>query len=636
MRSLVGLGIPLVALGALAGGCHQDFSDDGFGVLDLASTYDGGTRSDPSAGVPTQIDPLAGFVDGQQAEYYDFGTVPVKVNPSTREPLAVLVQPMYFFFDHENRPLFSNPVRETRDGTDWMLGGHQVRNPNPKDFCAGVADAEAKKDPCLALNKNQKQKPYPQRDRDLLVDPMRMTADYQRPVIDVIPGSTGLLDATYTGFWEVVEVIAPPGYQPDSIKHKATLDKAIDSGDFKVHYTGRAINCPLVDERTHVSLGVTDRPTPRPRIELWYRRKMASCYLANGWETLGTGDGQAYFAGQDDDRVDTFDVSRIVAGDGKAQKTQLVVPVGRAFEPTIYTFDQGGGPPAVTHVVDNLLTRGRPRHADTDPPGYRPVRWLWDLRVAADGPVDKQTGAMGYQSGAIRSVDDVDASITSPRTTSFGADARFVVRNIPLRGVAVRCGWPQDVKSADPLKSNGNKFQCGRAVPDPDMPDNPNAHVVDARNDPVCTKIGLECNKDTCFCDAPFVGYGQACGPGIAQCSPDKDALNDTGYVCFPPWGGFCHLKCGMGSNARAGENQDKKPPQFVDTRCKELPGYVCLNAFGNPTCLRFCDQNVMDPNQCSATTTAGKDAVDLGAGQTCQDWGLQICTWPEGYTPSN
>ena len=26
---------------------------------------------------------------------------------------------------------------------------------------------------------------------------------------------------------------------------------------------------------------------PHPRVEIWYRTKLGSCYLANGWETLG-------------------------------------------------------------------------------------------------------------------------------------------------------------------------------------------------------------------------------------------------------------------------------------------------------------------------------------------------------------
>src|SRR5689334_8496063 len=73
----------LVAACALTIGCRQDFFDQPFGVLDLASVYDGGTSTNPSAGIPDQIDPQLGYVDSAQAEYYDFGSIPVQRNPFT-------------------------------------------------------------------------------------------------------------------------------------------------------------------------------------------------------------------------------------------------------------------------------------------------------------------------------------------------------------------------------------------------------------------------------------------------------------------------------------------------------------------------------------------------------------------------
>src|SRR5689334_18323519 len=57
MRKALGRPGPLpllVAACALTAGCKDDFFDQPFGVLDLASTYDGGTATDPAAGVPPQ------------------------------------------------------------------------------------------------------------------------------------------------------------------------------------------------------------------------------------------------------------------------------------------------------------------------------------------------------------------------------------------------------------------------------------------------------------------------------------------------------------------------------------------------------------------------------------------------------
>lgn len=593
-----------------AAGCKDNFSDAAFGVLDLSSTYDGGTTNDPARGLPSQIAPTLGFVDGNQAEYYDFGVVPVQSDTMSGKPIAVVVQPMYFFFTPEGYPLFSAPVRETRDGTDWMRGGAGVVNPNPKDFCAGVMGDQAA---CKARNASERKLPYSLRARDPLVDPLRKNNDYQRPLVDQSPADRNSL-RPYTGFWEVYEVTVPAGYVPDAIKHVSTLRSALDSGSFKARSTQKVINCPIVDERTIVPQGITDRPTPRPRIELWYKRQLAFCYLVNGWETLGNDQGQLFFSNSDDQRVDTFEVNRITVGEGAVRENRLVIPIDTAYTPAIFTSDQGVADPSVTRISGNLLTRGLPRHHRNDPGGYTPVRWLWDL------PVDTM-----YLSGGLTSVDAVDASITQP-WNAFASPFVPVVHNVPLRGLASKCSLPE-VPGRTPKV-------CGKEVPNPDDPVNP---LVVATGDPVCTSQGLECNKDTCFCDAPFVGYGQTCGPGIAQCSPQKDSLSDNGYGCFPAFGGFCYLACNPAAmNTRAMENQGRQPAQFVDTRCKELPGYVCLGYNGGGLCLKLCDQNVTDLNQCASSAAASDGTpVDLGGSQVCQDFGIEVCTWPDTYTPS-
>src|SRR4051794_12211814 len=52
----------VAACAALLVGCKEEFSDQPFGVLDLASVYDGGTLNNPAAGVPEQINPRIGFL----------------------------------------------------------------------------------------------------------------------------------------------------------------------------------------------------------------------------------------------------------------------------------------------------------------------------------------------------------------------------------------------------------------------------------------------------------------------------------------------------------------------------------------------------------------------------------------------
>lgn len=618
---------PLFVLAAaalmLGGACGEEFSDEAFGVLDLSSVY-GGTALDPVGKLPTQIDPQAGYVDGQRGEFYDFGKVAAIVDPLTLVPSGVRPQPMYFFYRKKSGvPLAASPVREARDGTDWMLGGKAVRNPNPRELCGSFAEQGVPCPPEIAAqDAYERSKPYPVRARDLLVDPLRGSADYQRPIVDVNPADISVRWPQYTGVWEVVEVLVPDDYEVDSIKHAETLARAIDAGKVEKRHTGKVINCPILDERTYVPRGVTDRNTPRPRIELWYRRQRTFCFLADGWETLGNADRQLWFAGDDDLRVQTFDVHRTVLG-RNGDAVALVVPVSPLYMPAVFTFDPVNNGVLVARMPDSVIAVGMPRKRASDPTGYTPLRWVFDLPV-------ENTAERPFQPGRLRSIGDVDRTAAIPQPGSYDqsdpGSREVVIKNMPFRGVAVKCSWPEVTTKPGPTL---NSYYCGRLAPNPEDPEG--AEIIDARGDTRCNEIGLECNKNTCYCDAPFVGYGKACGPGIAQCNPDKDAFSESGYTCFPPSNGFCHIRC-LGANARSAENKDKKPTEWVDTRCKELPGYYCFGYIDGGICLKSCDQNVTAEDQCTAGLTGGFEGTDIGAGQTCQDWGLEICTWPDTF----
>jgi hypothetical protein len=593
-------------IGGLFSGCKEEFADDKFGVLDLASFYDGGTQTDPAAGVPADIFAEDGYIEGQISEFYDFGLVPAIIN-SKGMPVGVRVQPMYFFFDSSGFPLFSRPVPEQRGGTDWMKGGKGVLDPNPKDFCkVPGADPAA----CAAANDTERKLSYALRRRDFVVDKNRGVADYQRPLVDVVPGNDDPPRQQYTGMWEMIEVTVPDDYEPDAIKQVSTLQKALASGKFSQRSNGRVINCPIVDERTNVARGITARGIFHPRIELWYRRQLAFCFLANGWETLGNPSGELYFAKQDEARFDTFDVSHVKVGAG----TELAVDVGKAYQPTTFGVDENTGlPKVVNRVSNNTLVSERPKRGRTDAPGYTPVRWVFDVPAPFD-----------YKRGTWKSVSDIDPARARGNPVQ--------VKNISVRGVAVACSFQR--VAGDDFPPGSGQQRCGRNVRvDPGPP------IVDATGDPVCnaeTRPGespLECNPETCFCDAPFVGYGQACGPGIAQCSPTPDKFAPDGYQCFPPWGGFCQRGCDPAKpNTRSEENAGKEIAQQVDTRCGEVPGLVCFG--GLRTCIKFCDQNIKDPKQCSAVVPVGDESRETQEGQTCQDFGLAVCAWPDTWTP--
>jgi hypothetical protein len=619
-RIEVRLALSIVAvMGAAAVvGCEEEFSDEQFGTLDLAPIYDGGTPGNPGAGVPDQISPSAGYLDGQVAEYYDFGVVPTIVDPTTFEPVAARVQPMYFFFDSDLRPLFSRPVRELKDGTDWIKGGRDVLNPNPKDFCAGVTDAEALVS-CKELNQRERQKSYPLRQRDPLADPERGNVDdYQRPIIDLTPQDNDPPRREYTGLWEVIEIITPSGYEPDAIKSLGTLNRALEGKKYLLRATGKVINCPLVDLRTYVNPGITNRKVLRPRIELWYRRQLGVCLLANGWETLGRPDGTRLLANSDADRLDTFEVSRVTVGG----TTELVVPVGRAYEPVVV--DQTGASSELVRVPGNIVSTSQPRHGPDDPGGYTPLRWMFDIPAPGD-----------FERGGWKSVEDVDPSKGAGRREGLLSP---VVKNLPLRGVAAKCSFePEYIIS--PVTGARIK-QCGKRM-------SGTVTRFDPLGDPKCNAERdpfnaddrpLECNKDTCFCDAPVAYYGQPCGPALARCSNEADEFSEFGYRCFPPWGGFCQRSCRrpdfpLGPNKRQNENLGKDLNEWVDSRCGGTPGFYCLGSLS--TCIKFCDQDITDKEQCAVRMKVGDDPMrNIQNGQTCQDFGLAVCAWPDSWTP--
>jgi hypothetical protein len=598
-----------LSLAGLTTGCKEELSDDKFGVLDLATFYDGGTQTNPSAGVPGEIRVANGYVDGQVVEIYDFGLVP-PMSSSTGVPTGVRVQPMYFFFYQDDRPLFSRPVREQRDGTDWMKGGKGVLDPNPKDFCTVQG---ANPEECKAKNAEERQKSYTLRRRDYLTDKNRGgSADYQRPIVDVIPGDNSPPRRQYTGLFEIVEVKVPTDYEIDSIKSLATLQKAFDDGKFTKRATGKVINCPLVDERTAVPRGITSRRTFYPRIELWYRRQMAYCFLANGWQTLGNDSGELYFANQDDARFDTFDVSRVQVGN----TTELAVNIVRGYQPATFTVNELTGDTVVAkRFPDNYLVERQPRRNRNDPGGYTPMTWMFDVPA----PID-------YQIGTWQSIRDIDTSRVRAESTR--------VRNLVVRGAAVPCSFGK-------VDVNGIGPQCGKPIMKGDTVIGVNAAgdpACNAERDPLNPKDApLECNPDTCFCDAPFAGYGEVCAPGIAQCNPAADMRAPNfaphGYRCFPPSNGFCYRGCDPGEpNTHAAENEGKEVQFHLDSRCGAVPGMVCYGPL--QTCIMFCDQNVTAADQCSAKVPVNDMVRESQAGMICQDFGRAVCAWPDTYTP--
>src|SRR5688500_6086377 len=291
-------GLVAAALFTAVGCGEEELSDDAYGAIDLTPFYaDGATPANPRAAVPTELPPLRGWYEGRRAEFYDFGIVNHRrkrnaAGATIREPDIAFVNPMYFFFDANGRPMFSRPLFDERTGAFTMKGGQNLLNPNPNP---GPEQEGTARDRYYEL-------PYSQRLRSTVGDPGRgNSADYQRPIIDKLQN-----DATYTGLWEVVHVKVQGGYAPDAIKSAKTLLEARDANKVQIVRTGKAINCPVIEEATWVVPtptsyrqardGQAAYMVPQPRVEIWYRTKLGYCFLANGIETIANvnGDGRSF------------------------------------------------------------------------------------------------------------------------------------------------------------------------------------------------------------------------------------------------------------------------------------------------------------------------------------------------------
>jgi hypothetical protein len=182
-----------------------------------ASALDGGGADAASVGGPIEdlggrklIKPAPAYLQGQNAVVYEFGASYFvkgnKPNPSEalagRTAGAAPVHPMYFFFNEAGDPLFAKPEKNPATGQFFMKGGKDLRTSN------SFKRVDAK---------NEGREP------ELLMDGARGSADYQRPLIDILPNEIDARGELYSGIWEVVKVKVPRTFQADSVHDAAEL-----------------------------------------------------------------------------------------------------------------------------------------------------------------------------------------------------------------------------------------------------------------------------------------------------------------------------------------------------------------------------------------------------------------------------
>ncbi|HWA75565.1 MAG TPA: hypothetical protein VG937_24690 [Polyangiaceae bacterium] len=496
----------IAALALVLVGCDSNsLHEDDTGYVDLQPFYrSGGTAADPTAGIPRVVAPNRGWIGGERVEFWDFGpvTVPRKLGTrgeQLRVPDAAATSEIYFFYDAQGRPLFAKPAFDPRSNTWFMPGGAHTLDPAPIDTPAAFSS------------------PYAARPRAELFDDQRHSSSYQRPIIDLLPG-----DTDYGGVWEVVEITVRDGdYEVDDVKSAAKVREGIDDGKLSERRTGLVINCPVIDERTQVLPSVFNNNVPRPRIEVWYRTKLGNCFLANGWESIGTtlsADAPAsdrsnlrlFNAGEAaGTRFGTLDV---ITESVRGESARVTVPIAKQYQPRIsIPLNTPNLDRSNTRLVGDDVATALPRRTASDPGGYSPIVWMWDINLPQDPP---------YVPGTYRDVASIgvvpDPFPPANPTLGGAAEARdggtnVVTRNIAVIGRAEKCVADTDCKFG---------MQCN-TMPDPaiattDPP--PGQNIADV----VIQREGGP------RCDVPVVGFGGFCSPGVTRCDVQAAAGGDN------------------------------------------------------------------------------------------------------------
>jgi hypothetical protein len=569
---------------ALLGCQEEELVDEAYGVVDLhplytpLNTFTSNVAAERLGGVPAALTPTAALSDGVSADYYDFGlnvgavTTPQRIGSGTamvNVPSYVRVFPMYFFFDSRGNPLFSTAVRDDRSNKWFMNGGDPTLSPNQAD------DAD-------------RGVPFSLRKKQVVRDSRRNSIAHQRPIINFGPGGfsggTGSDRATYGGVWEVVEVRVSDDYKPDSIKSFSTLEEAVSRGKAALNATGKVINCPLVDERTNVQRSIADFNEPMPMVQYWYRRKLGTCLLVNGWRTLAKDGNPDELIRQGDERLQTFDTAEIEMQSELQVTKQLTVPARRLIQPvvlgrTALEANQNRPP------IDDL----KPRKSDADPPGYSPIRYVLHLPIMQP-PLPPETMPPTPATPLV-----VPTKVPTDTTEKMEMEMKLTLigvaappaRNMPQVGSQVSCG---------PKMGTGATATCSNAGACPE---------------------GLECNADTCMCDVKAVGYGELCAPAMARCrtTPANDTdkmIAPNGYVCHAGPRGFCLPKCNS---------------TMANVNCG-LPGFECVARMGempaNSVCIRKCkvrESDAANREVCQSPANIKTEGdVDIAEGLRCQN----------------
>lgn len=409
----------------------------------------------PDASI-AELKPSVGYFDGLRVELYNTGEVTVDINPDG-EPAGARANAMYWFYrESDETPLFELEI--------------DLDRPNA----------------------------------------YRLSEESQAPIVDTLPG-----EAEYTPYFEIVVVEVPDDYDANQIKSLKSLEEAADAGSVSLHYSGEAINCPIVDTEVELSSGASNRSRAIPRVALWYRRLRTYCYLFEQPSSLLCREGQpCQTAGfqMPDARVLVGTDATMGLDDEALSRPVLSIPLMDVYYPRTH-FEFMSGKELDVVPADSAVFAFLPGDA-----AYSPL----SRSLFVDIPFVFEA--------VFRSVEDFDPALAVPVD---GADEQFF--NIPVRGTVSPCTFDED---------------CDDGLFPP-----------------------LTCNTESNFCDLPPRGFAEPCGPGVARCDHAKTADFPIGLACTGlrvQTTRYCYMRCDL-------DTEDTDPADDRDSRCRSIPDTSCV-----------------------------------------------------------
>jgi len=579
-------------------GCDDIIYDAPGGIV----IYDAGIGGGPDGGIKKnwpvmegEITPVYGFVSAAaRTEYYYLGEVQ-KVNNK------VPINEMYFFYDQNDKPLF----RMAEDGSK-LVGWHPIVRVVPtkpgyspfwrvvKVKVNGAADPQA----INALRVLPAKKDICQMDSNC-------------------PAGTKCIEERCTTPIQIGE------YALNGIKSFESLEES----KLTTTQTQALINCPVMDADAKLLKGISNADRPFAKIQVWYKRLKAFCYLAEGGKEKEIfGDWASHYCSTKelsagcDNELKTKTTYATLSGSCKGELSDAA-KAARACEQALLCT---GPNPAICKEKAWLSSSVQTKRKLERAMLQASVLGLSQGKLPA-APLDayfvRQELTFGT-TGADTTMVPVLAKRNMVFTEHLHTSAQYSPLVRELTVVVDKDYKFKDIRSVTELKAEQTKGEV--AIKEVKINGQDKLHNLVVRGTiPACTTDKdcagssgvvdppLKCSVEQGYCSPPFARFNESCVRDVKECDP-KGGPNGLALVCLRLTVRekfYCHHSC-------ASRATDTDSDKDRDSRCGSILNFRCYGyKSSDPNrpdglCVRTCNSRVSAKedlySQCQSATPNG------------------------------